>query len=742
MPLSRRSLLALSAAAIAAPTGATPAGAQAVTPMAGQGWWVFDPPADSFDPASRLDLRYLNEATAGDHGFIRAAPDGESFVRGDGEAIRFWGGTTAADGERALIDRHARFLAKRGVNMARWHGNLAPTDRNESLLTDVNETSLDQVFYVVAAMKKQGIYTTISPYWAFFEHLHDGKGARRFPNWPIPRDTRADTTAALLFFDPVMIAAYNGWITALFTRTNPYTGIALKDDPAVAIFQIQNEDSLLFWTLNGLAGADRALLEHQFGDWLSARYGAPQTDSSLPNLYDLTQPEPADSDRARRLADVTEFLTQTMRRFNADIIAFLRNDLGVKCLINAGNWRTADTTRLNDAERYSYTPGDALAVNRYVTGRHDGGDTSGWAVKTGDRFTDVSTLTEIDKFPLAIKQVAGHTMLVTESLWVAPTGFESEGPFLISALQSLNGVNGYYWFSLGSAGRWEQPHSANGYLPSISKWSANSPMILGQFPAAALMYRLGYVAPNTTPVVTEHRSPDDLWHRRVPLIAEESGFDPNRDAQPPTAADHSEHTLSPLAFLIGPVRISYDDGTDTVADLSAHIDAGKTTITDLSGALMWNYGDGIATLDTPRAQGVTGFLSKHGVFHLNDCAIISTNTYAAILVVSLDGLPLRVSHKILVQIGTQARPTGWSDRPATWTADGESVSGREIVDHGRAPWLITDSHIQIRLTNPVLAQATALDGNGMVAGSAKSHRDGQMLVIDPPADCLYIILEA
>ncbi len=34
---------------------------------------------------------------------------------------------------------------------------------------------------------------------------------------------------------------------ALCTRTNPYTGIKLADEPAVAVIQLQNEDSLLWW---------------------------------------------------------------------------------------------------------------------------------------------------------------------------------------------------------------------------------------------------------------------------------------------------------------------------------------------------------------------------------------------------------------------------------------------------------------------------------------------------------------
>jgi hypothetical protein len=55
---------------------------------------------------------------------------------------------------------------------------------------------------------------------------------------------------------------------------NPHTGLPLAKDPGVAILQLQNEDSLLFWTLNGVEGAPRRRLGERFGAWASQRYGS------------------------------------------------------------------------------------------------------------------------------------------------------------------------------------------------------------------------------------------------------------------------------------------------------------------------------------------------------------------------------------------------------------------------------------------------------------------------------------
>ena len=66
--------------------------------------------------------------------------------------------------------------------------------------------------------------------------------------------------SGLLFFNPKLQEGYKAWLKALLARPNPYTGIPLAQDPALAIIQLQNEDSLLFWTSQGIKGkASRAL---------------------------------------------------------------------------------------------------------------------------------------------------------------------------------------------------------------------------------------------------------------------------------------------------------------------------------------------------------------------------------------------------------------------------------------------------------------------------------------------------
>ena len=88
--------------------------------------WPFQPAADP--PANAaLDLRFLNEKTAGESGFVKLTPNGNGFALGSGKPVRFWAvGSDVYRGTPEDMAKHARFLAKMGVNMVRLHTQIAP----------------------------------------------------------------------------------------------------------------------------------------------------------------------------------------------------------------------------------------------------------------------------------------------------------------------------------------------------------------------------------------------------------------------------------------------------------------------------------------------------------------------------------------------------------------------------------------------------------------------------------------
>ena len=718
--------------------------------------FAFDPKPDDFRSDALLDLRYLNEKVAGENGFVKVDAQGD-FTDGSGKPLRFWAVNTMVGREvpytqRPLwpggepnLGRHARFLAKRGVNMVRLHAHVNPSP--QQAIDDIDAKERDWIWRTVAAMKKEGIYTTVSPYW--------GVQAKIGPSWGI--EGAADPNAlALLFIDPKLKAAYKTWLRKLLAERNPHTGISLANDPALGIIQIQNEDSLLFWTVNSLKGQHRARLERMFGEFLKKKYPglsglpAPWQGSATPedklaegrygvqNIWELTQVRTGGT--AARLDDQLEFLSRTMYDFNAEIGKFLRDDLKCKQVVNAGNWRTADTLRLNDAERWSYTANEVDAVNRYFGGVHKGPN-EGWAIVNGDKFTSPSVVKSPMEFPLAVRQAVGRPMMVTESTWVFPNGRAAESPFLVAAYSALTGVDAYFWFATGDEG-WSAPKSANGYMPSQMKWIFATPDMMGGFPAAALLYRTALVK-RGAPVVIEERSNTDLWTRRLPLIAEESGFDPNRDAGDVAPRSPVKTAVDPLAFFIGPVQVKFggDAANTKVAPMAGLINRDAGTVKSNTNELTLDYKQGFVRLDAPAAQGVSGFLGAVPGHKLSALTIMSKNEFGSFLAVSMDGKPLNQSSKVLLQYTGSARPTDWQEAPVQIALDGgRTQPGQEVKNYGKAPWRVKAAQIEVGLLNPNIKKAQALDANGNAISDLPLRNVSGEQRLTFPANALYVIL--
>lgn len=727
--------------------------------------WAFEPARDALTAEALLDLSFLNERRAGERGWITVNEQGEFIHSDDGRPARFWAVNTFVQEQPGMepLREHARFLAKRGVNMVRWHGMIQPKNP-AAPFHSIDERALDELHRLVAAMKESGIYTTVSPYYAHSIHVRRERGPALRRAWGLPRNDAAENLTGLLFFDETLQAAYKAWLHELFTRENPYTGLALRDDPAVALVQLQNEDSLLFWTFNSIQGADLDLLRRRFGAWLTNKYGAldrareawrgaPPHGSNVPdaferglvsfcNLWHLFQPEQNawnEGGFGRRMSDQAAFLAETMHDFNADMHRYLREELGVRSLINAGNWRTADPLRLNDLERWSYTPAEVIGVNRYTAFRHEGPyDT--WAVVRGQRYVNRS-VTEHPRFlPVALKQVHGRAMVISEANWVPPNLYLAEGPLLTAAYQSLNGCDAVYWFAAQRV-QWREPSSANGYLDSVGKWTIETPTFMGVFPAAALIYRRGDVR-RAEPVVIEHRALDDLWNRRAPIISEEGTFDPNRDAREFSEQSPVRTEVDRRAFLVGPVETVYDSdpALTTARDLAPFIDDETGVVVSATNELRWDENNGIVTINTPRAQAAIGFLARVPLIALADIEIEAMNPYATVAAVSLDDAPIGESGRVLIQVITTARPTGWEQRLVD-EGDGRTPL-YEIQAHGRAPWRVERTKVSISIRNPRLSRAVLLDPNGYaVRPVAVERSENGVLSMRLPPEAMYVIVE-
>ena len=693
------------------------------------GFFAFEPGQDAFTPDALLDLRGLNEKRAGEQGWVAAK--GDDFVLPNGTPLRLWA-VNASNHESPEAAQYlfAR-LAKTGVNASRFHGLLADRKGNDPLA--ISKEALDQIHYNVKAAADQGIYVYLSTYFPLWMQLKPSDG--------IEGCALGKNPFGLLLFEPKFQALYKAWAKQVLTTRNPYTGKTLAEDPAVAFWEIENEDSLFFWTMKKEAigpGPYRTLCG-QFATWAAARYGSvdkalatwgeshpdDNAGGKLLGLYDpwpLTKGGFAQSSPAKRLriTDQVRFYAETMRNSYADITAFLRKDCGFKGMVTGSNWTTADNKQLGAIERWTYGPTDVIDRHGYFGGKHEG-DGSGWSVRAGHTYSDLAAVLDPAETPLGYLQLAGHPHIHTEIAWNKPNRFTADGVLLTASYAALQGVDGFFQFA-ANQGTWAS--EGTGVWPMIMPGS------MGQWPAAALQFRRGDLTPAPA-VVRQVVSTEDMFAFKGSGLIEGKNADFRATEAPKAAEAGNDTAFDPLSYYVGRVeRVitgmpGAPSGAKPVAqDLSKQIDRAGKVVTSITGELRWDWGNGVVTVDSAKSQAATGFLAKGGTIKLGEVTIRSGNEYGAIQVIALDGQPLASSKKILIQAFTEEHMYGFR------------TDHGKILDTGRAPINVREIDAQVTFAHGAGLKAVALDGHGYAAGDVPVAGG----VITLPKDRLYVIV--
>lgn len=709
------------------------------------GWFAFEPEPDRFG-FSPVDLRPLNERVAGENGFIRVR--GEDFVHETtGEPARFWAvnvGMGFVGSVKSEVDVFARAMAKRGVNLVRVHGPVYTASGSGFGAVDTNRVS--QLHYFIHALKREGIYTSLSIYFPLWVRLGEENPA--FPGYRGGRNP-----FALLYFNPAFQQIYREWWRYLLTTPNPHTGLAPKDDPAVAFAEMINEDSTLFWTFNPDATANsnipepqRATLERRFGDWLLARYPG-QTLAQIRSARWGNVSSPQDNfaagrvgfrglwnmanDRNRRDQDTARFLTGLMAEFHRATYAYLKDELGYRGLVYCSNWKTASDKYLDPLDKLANAAGDFFDRHGYFGGLHDGPNAS-WNIEPGQTYDDRSALRfrkadgTGDDFanPLFDLIYDRRPSIITEVNWPLPNRYRADMILAGAAYGALQGSDALCWFAAGSPA-WEG-------LPG--KFSIQTPVVQGQFPGAALIYRRGLV--KTAPrVVDLQLAVEDLYALKGTPLPAPQNFDQLRgDDVPPGGVITNAGGIDSLAFLVGRVGVDFITNgppQSRVLDLAPHIDRAAKRVRSQTGELEWDWGAGRLAINAPAAQGVAGFLASAGPVELADVVFASPLEYGAMLLVSLDDQPLATSRRLLLQVASEELPYGWTvDRP----------SGTRTLSHrGTTPLMVRELSGSVRLKRPDAAglTVTTLDANGYRVGEPVAH--AQEVTLRPGA--LYYLLE-
>ncbi|MFH1370386.1 MAG: carbohydrate binding domain-containing protein [Planctomycetota bacterium] len=213
-----------------------------------------------------------NEPIGADAFYNRIAATGDHFTRG-GQRIKFWGVNFSFGGNfpsHADAEVSAERLASAGINSVRCHHtdtlNYPSGIWNPTNGQTIYPEALDRLDYYINELAERGIYINLN--------LHIGRAHSQYLGLPTPN---TDYDKIVGIFTPALINAQKSYAQQMLDHVNPYRGIRVADDPAIAFVEITNEDSFFMWDgpekLRTLPTYYADILQQQYNDWLGDEYG-------------------------------------------------------------------------------------------------------------------------------------------------------------------------------------------------------------------------------------------------------------------------------------------------------------------------------------------------------------------------------------------------------------------------------------------------------------------------------------
>ncbi len=681
------------------------------------GWFPFTFPLDDTN-LDAIDLTGLLDAPAGRHGFLAVRPDGH-FYFADGQRARFFGTNIcgrAATPDKEAAARLAARLAKYGVNLLRIHaidGQWGPLiDRSRPDSRHFDPAALDRLDFFFAELKKRGIYVYFDG--LDYRQFKDGDGVKDASQFE--HGWRHSIKGARCF-NARLIELQKEFDAKFFTHYNPYTKLRYVDDPAVAVVEITNENSVFYFQNTELTlPCYRVELEARWNDWLRQQYGDRRSlarawtniqgecallaeedpargNVVLPLKFLYQKPEGVDFAGPRspaRVNAMVRFLFEIERSYYRQMSDHLRA-IGVRVPITGTNQTFCPASNYADAacdfmSRNNYWQHPNVHATPFFTFHNR-------AVMDSDLAKVDNPITEV-----ASSSVAGKPLIVPEFNFPWPNEYRSECLLLMTAYACLQDWDGLLFFAYDPE---QQTLSWFGNQSDPVRW--------GEYPAAALMF---------------HRHDVETARRTVHVgYSEAEVFK--------AGPNHRGREFSPYRDLVyvSQVRNVYGGqkpsgkgeairGAGYRPAASATAPAASKRVSD-TGQLAIDPVEGLFTLDTPRTKGAAGFLRKAGRIGLPGLKIRSTSPFAAVVVTSLDHAPIASARRLLLTAVGRAENTGQA------FAGGK----RTVPERGRLPVLAEPVRAEVAIDVAGPAEVYALDETGKRRQRVPAVQEGRTLEV-------------
>lgn len=642
-------------------------------PSTTTGWYEFKP-RSPFPAASEWSLASWLEAPAGKHGRILRKDDQLIYA---GKPIKLWGlnlSYAACAPDKDLADRRANFYAALGINSVRlhkyadgpgWAGIQSPD--SAALLDPAGVERLD---YFIAALKKRGIYTKLSPVFIMKPGPGDREAIPFLDELGELRGGRINPRHGSFYLSTELQDLLIKQLTTLLVHKNPHTGLTYAEDPAIAYVELYNEDSALFGGVTAVMAQSptlRARTGARFAAWLKNKYKdeaaftaawsptalncAILTNQKLPldeswsdaRIYPAGTPWFFNPDNLntsqlpfkRRLLDTMAFLYELQNEVYARYAAAVRAT-GYTGELVASNWQAGRMM-----SHFYNLHSDALhgTIDRH---NYFGGGGS-------FPFNSASMLAAPGGGLLSsgLQQVGDRPFMLSEWIHVAPNEWGVEGPAILGAYgMGLQGWDVSYPF---------QNRDTGNFAPAIGiqNWDVVAPNFLGIFPAVSRQVLRGDVTESSV-VHTRHVHIPSLDEAKVGF---EEKVSQNADIK---TIEGAAFPAAALAAARGVVR--FTDTFTATEDFDLEPFRKGDAIVSSTGQLRWVAGsndkDGHLVINTPGTQAVVGFAQDKS-FDLADVSVRPGSRYGALYVTARSpGGVLATDKAVLVTAIARARNAG------------------------------------------------------------------------------------
>ncbi len=392
-------------------------------------WIPLSPKSLEIVSGSALDFSgFLSDAPAGKYGHMITRPDGHfAFEKKRGKSERFYGvnlAFTANYLEHVEADQLARRLQRLGYNTVRIHhyeGDLIEPKATDSLT--FRPEQLDKLDYLVAALKKRGIYIKTD----------------LFVSRPIrPAEMGLAEGGADDYKDAVLVSrpAMENWKAfskKLLTHVNPYTGLAYKDEPALAWISLINEPNLTNGRLSAWKPDLRALFTAEWRTWYAARY--PGTAQPIPAL-----PTSIEDNATGR--DVGAFFAFLHQRGWDEMSGFLRKEIGTRALLTYLNGWSETPAFLVTRQSFDFVDNHFYWDHPNFLAKSWGFPSTGWSANGSAAASDGLGLAAV-----AMTRLYGKPFTVSEWDYVFPNRYRADGSVIMGAVSALQDWDAIWHFA-------------------------------------------------------------------------------------------------------------------------------------------------------------------------------------------------------------------------------------------------------------------------------------------------------